>query len=453
MGDHMMVFGPAVLAFAAVVIFLLARDSRRTRQRIVEQEQAHAALEEKNRQLAQSRETITEALAEAEQASRAKTAFLNNMSHDMRTPMNAIMGFTALAIAHVDDRAQVEDCLGKIEMSSQHLLALINDVLDMSSIESGSLTLAERDVYVPDFVRDLVAIMQPDIDAKCQTLTVEVSDDVNRHVLLDPLRLDQALINVLANSVKFTPEGGAVSLRVYAEPCDDADRLGLTFCIADNGIGMSEEFQSHVFETFSRERTSTVSGMQGTGLGLPIAKSIMDAMGGDITLTSAEGEGSEFVVSLTCKTIAPEEGETAADGGGREEPSEGGAGFGGRRILLVEDSELNQEIACVLLGELGFEVEVAEDGFVAVERMLAKPAGHYDLILMDIQMPVMDGYEATRRIRALDDPAKAATPIVAVTANAFEDDRNNAMSVGMNGFLAKPYDVPKMLETITKILG
>ena len=442
--EHMALVGSIVLAIAALIISLLVRDSRRSRQVIREKEEAHRELEEKNRELADSREALSDALAATEQASRAKTTFLNNMSHDMRTPMNAIVGFTALAASHLDDPAQVRDYLDKISVSSQHLLSLINDVLDMSRIESGKVTIEEAPVHLPDVIRDLQTIVQQNVSAKQLELRVDTQGVEHENVVTDKLRLNQILLNILSNAIKFTPSGGIIDFQVLEMPSSPGESSNFTFRIRDNGIGMSEEFQKTIFDAFTRERTSTVSGIQGTGLGMAITRNIVEMMGGTIAVQSEEGQGSEFKVVLPFRiSPVPAEEKTTA-----VLPH-----FSGKRVLLAEDNEMNQMIAEAILTEAGLAVETAPDGLAAVEKLQSAPAGTYDIILMDVQMPRMDGYEATRTIRKLEDPTKANIPIIAVTANAFEEDRQLALDAGMNGHLAKPYDIPAMMQTLQELLG
>ena len=395
------------------------------------------SLEQKNvaLQLAVQRET---------KANLAKREFLFNMSHDIRTPMNAIIGFTALAQTHIDDRGQVEDYLKKISVSSQHLLSLINDVLDMSRIESGKVTLEAKPVHLPELVHELRDIVQAVVSEKDLSLTLDTVGVENEDVIADPLRLEQILINVLANAMKFTPDGGQISLWIVQKDTAPAGYADFEFHIKDNGIGMSEEFQKHIFEQFARERTSTVSKIQGTGLGMAITKSLVDMMGGRITVKSEQGKGSEFTISLRFPI-----GEAKTE---QTPPAAKASASAGKKLLVVEDNELNLEIASTLLKEAGFEVDTAENGKVAVEKVEAASADRYDLILMDIQMPEMDGYEATRRIRALPDTKKAALPIVAMTANAFEDDRKNALRAGMNGHIAKPLDIQKLFQVLSELL-
>ncbi|MGN1249275.1 MAG: response regulator [Candidatus Spyradocola sp.] len=522
---------------------------------------------------------LQDALAAAQHANRAKTTFLNNMSHDIRTPMNAIIGFTTLAAAHVDNAEQVQGYLAKIQTASSHLMSLINDVLDMSRIESGKVKIEEKKAHLPDLIHDLRTIVQADINAKQLEFFIDSMDVRNEDIICDKLRLNQVLLNLLSNAMKFTKPGGMVSLRIIQTRDAPSGYAGYEFRVKDTGIGMSREFQQHIFEAFTREQSSTVSGIQGTGLGMAITKSIVDIMGGSITVDSELGKGTEFVVKLrfrvcgepvryepipdlmglralvadddanACMSIAsmlgvigmrPEwttsgkeavlraqfaidQGEefqayiidwlmpdmngievvrrirriigdgkpiiilTAYDWSNIEEEAReaGVTGFctkplfmtelrelltrpeslnktpaaeephvdyAGKKLLLVEDNELNQEIAAEILKGMGFAVDVEADGVTAVERMRSAAPGDYDLILMDIQMPHMDGYEATRRIRQLPDPAVANIPILAMTANAFEDDRQEALAAGMNGHIAKPIEVPKLEAMLRKML-
>lgn len=583
--EHMALFSIIILIIIALVIFLLVRGIRYSKKEIKEKEAARMALEEKNAELAESQKALSDALAVAEHANHAKTAFLNNMSHDIRTPMNAIVGFTALAASHIDNKEQVQDYLGKISVSSQHLLSLINDVLDMSRIESGKVTIEESDVHLPDVIHDLRTIIQSNVTAKQLELFIDTQDVVHEDIVTDKLRLNQVLLNILSNAIKFTPAGGTISFRVIEKPSPVADLANFEFRIKDNGIGMSEEFQKTIFEAFTRERTSTVSGIQGTGLGMAITKNIVDMLGGVITVNSEEGKGSEFVVELPCRItsvstkfeplpelqglralVADDDTNTclsvcsmlreigmrpdwtnygkeavvrakeamdqadefqayiidwlmpdlngietvrrirkvvgentpiiiltaydwadieeeAKDAGvtsfcskplfmselrnvlaqpfmeekeikpADKKETEEDLNFSGKRVLLAEDNELNQMIAEAILTEKGLAVEIAKDGVVAVEKMKTSPAGYYNIILMDIQMPNMDGYEAAKQIRAMDDKGKASIPIVAVTANAFEEDKKTALDAGMNGHLAKPYDIAAIMETLKTLLG
>ena len=428
--DHMAIVGSIILIIAAIIVFLLVRDVRRKKREVEEKEKA--------------RQELSYALVAAEEASRAKTAFLNSMSHDIRTPMNAIVGFTEIASSNIDNKEQVQDCLGKISVSSQHLLALINDVLDMSRIESGKVTIEEAEVHLPDVINELKSIVESNVEAKKLEFSVDTKDVTHEDVITDKLRLSQVLLNILSNAIKFTPEGGRVNFRVIEKPSKDDNIADFEFRFEDNGIGMSEEFQKTIFESFTREKTSTVSGIQGTGLGMAIAKNVVDMMGGEISVNSTEGEGSEFIVKLPFK---------CCDASVREKDvAEEMPDFSGKRVLLAEDNEMNQILAENILTSVGLDVDIAGDGTEAVEKMKTAAPGYYNIILMDIQMPQMDGYEATRQIRALDDKEKSAIPIIAVTANVFEEDRQIALDAGMNGHLAKPYDIPEIMKTLKEKL-
>ena len=522
------------------------------------------------------------AVEKAESANRAKSTFLSNMSHDIRTPMNAIIGFTTLALSNIDDTDRVKDYLGKTLASSNHLLSLINDVLDMSRIESGKIHLEEVEVNLSDVLHDLKTIVSGQIYAKQLELYMDAMDVTDEDVYCDKTRLNQILLNLLSNAIKFTPAGGTVSVRVRQLAGKVHGCGQYEFRIKDNGIGMSQEFAQKIFEPFERERTSTVSGIQGTGLGMAITKNIVDMMGGTIEVQTAQGKGTEFTVCVpmraqteqrpvekiteleglkalvvdddfnTCdsvtkmlvkvgmraewtlsgkeavlrarqsiemsdvyhayiidwrlpdmngievtrqirslhddtpiiiltaydwsdieveakaagvtafcakpmfmsdlrETLMSALGQKPADAVQRLLP-EKNADFKGKHILLVEDNELNREIAQEILREYGFLVDSAENGAVAVEKVSTAAPGSYDLVLMDVQMPIMDGYTATRKIRALDDPARAKLPILAMTANAFDEDRRNALESGMNGFLSKPIVIDDLVQELHKIL-
>ena len=522
------------------------------------------------------------AVEKAETANRAKSTFLSNMSHDIRTPMNAIIGFTTLAISNIDDKNRVKDYLTKTLASSNHLLSLINDVLDMSRIESGKIHLEEVEVNLSDVLHDLKTIVSGQIYAKQLELYMDVMDVTDEDVYCDKTRLNQILLNLLSNAIKFTPAGGTVSVRVRQLAGKVHGCGQYEFRIKDNGIGMSQEFAQKIFEPFERERTSTVSRIQGTGLGMAITKNIVDMMGGTIEVQTAQGKGTEFTVCVpmraqteqrpvekiteleglkalvvdddfnTCdsvtkmlvkvgmraewtlsgkeavlrarqsiemsdvyhayiidwrlpdmngievtrqirslhddtpiiiltaydwsdieveakaagvtafcskpmfmsdlrETLMSALGQKPADAVQRLLP-EKNADFKGKHILLVEDNELNREIAQEILQEYGFLVDTAENGAVAVEKVSTAAPGSYDLVLMDVQMPIMDGYTATRKIRALDDPARAKLPILAMTANAFDEDRRNALESGMNGFLSKPIVIGDLVQELHKIL-
>ncbi len=393
----------------------------------------------------QKKETLAKALVAANQSNQAKTTFLNSVSHDIRTPLNAITGFTALAMNHLHDPDMVKNYLGKVTVASNHLLALINDVLDMSRIESGHIELEEKPVSLTHIYQDLETIIQNDIKAKGIHFFGEMKDIAHPTVLLDPMRMKKVLLNILSNAAKFTPEGGEIHFSIE-EIGDAEDGKGLyQFHIRDTGIGMSKEYITHIFEPFSREETATVSGIPGTGLGMSIASRIVKLMGGTITVTSEVRKGSHFVVTIPATRLAEEIRETEDSEELLEQIVEG------KRVLLVEDNELNREICQELLEMAGFTVDTAEDGKIAVEKVREAPAGTYDVILMDIQMPIMDGYEATREIRCLVEGKKAGIPIFALTANAFAEDRRRAIEAGMNGHIAKPIDIPSLMKTLRNV--
>jgi signal transduction histidine kinase/CheY-like chemotaxis protein len=525
---------------------------------------------------------LQEALMQAQRANSAKTTFLSNMSHDIRTPMNAIIGFTTLAASHIDNKMQVQDCLRKVLSSSNHLLNLINDILDMSRIESGKVQIKEQDCNISELTHNLVNIIQPQVKAKQLELFIDTFDVNNEDVIADSLKLSQVFVNLLSNAVKYTPAGGTVSFRIQQETTFHRGYGDYLFIVKDNGIGMSQEFVEHIFEPFEREASTTKTGIQGTGLGMAITKNIVDMMGGKITVRSEKGRGSEFRVELslklqdvernaaqikeleglralvvdddcdscesvvrmlkqigmraewttsgkeavyraksarnegdsyhtyildwqmpelsgveTCRRIRAAVGQEApiiiltaydwtdiedeAKQAGitafcakplfmsdlksvllaanhlieKEEESASWtqADFNGKRILLVEDNELNREIAQSILEETGFTVETAPDGTDAVEMVRQAEEHYYDAILMDVQMPVMDGYEATRTIRAMPRGDAKNLPIIAMTANAMEEDREAALKNGMNAHIAKPLNIDLFLEVLKKYLG
>lgn len=405
--------------------------------------------EEKEHELEQDR-ILRNALSSAEHANRAKTAFLNNMSHDIRTPMNAIIGFTSLAAEHLDDREIIRDYLEKISTSGKHLLSLINDVLDMSRIESGSVKIEKTNIHLSDILEDLKTIILESVHAKQQKLLIKMQDVVHEDIITDKLRLTQVLLNIISNAVKFTPIGGTIQILVEEKISQKVGYAVYSFCIKDNGIGMSKEFQEHVFDSFARERTVTESGITGTGLGMAITKNIVDLMGGTIHLTSKQGEGSEFIVTLECE-LADKTVQDKQSSCPKAEKKH--LDYSGKKVLLVEDNELNREIATEILKSLGMKVDYAADGMEAVEIMSSEAGNQYDMIFMDIQMPKMDGYTATREIRTLKDTKKANVPIIAMTANAFDEDRKKAIKAGMNGHIAKPIDVNVILQNLDRIFG
>lgn len=539
------------------------------------------AQKQKDFDLQEQHKLLSDALRQAQHANKAKTTFLNNMSHDIRTPMNAIMGFATLALNHMDNHDLVKDYLGKILTSSKHLLSLINDVLDMSRIESGKVRIEEHECNLSDIMRDLKAIVQSDIKSKRIKFNIDTLDVVHEDIFCDKLRLNQVLLNLLSNSFKFTAPGGMISVRIVEKPGAAEGFAAYSFHVKDTGIGMSKEFQKHVFEPFERERTSTVSGIQGTGLGMAIAKNIVSMMNGTISVESEEGKGTEFTINFTfrlsshqrvvgkiqeiegCRVLIADDdfntcaslskmlmsiglrSEWTASGEeavlrtklaleqedpffayiidwlmpdlngieavrrirkviGKEHPiiimtaydwadveeeaKEAGVTafwskplflsdlqnilltysknitsvklpeteseksfhveeFEGKRVLLVEDMEMNQILASTILNEMGCDVEVADNGKIAVEKV---KNAYFDVILMDIQMPVMNGYEAAKVIRDLPDDKYKKIPIIAMTANAFDEDRQKAIESGMNGHLGKPIEIDKLRETLLK---
>lgn len=389
-------------------------------------------------------EKLKAALKAEEKSNRAKSMFLNSMSHDIRTPLNAIIGYTTLAAEHLEDTVVMKKYLSRITTAGNHLLSLVNDILDMNHIESGNIELESLPVYLPDLIEKLEMIFQLSVTEKKLHLTIDAENVIHTEVLTDRLHLNQVLLNVLSNSVKYTEEGGHILFQME-ELQDAPEGYGhYIFTIKDDGIGMSAEFVDHIFETFSREQTVTVSGIQGSGLGMSIAKNIVDLLGGDIQVKSEKGKGTEAVISLQLK-VCDSPVETGC-------PNKETMNFVGKKLLLVEDNELNREIAVEILQKAGFVIDTAEDGTIAVEKILRAKPKQYDLILMDIQMPLLDGYEATKQIRKFATPEFANIPIIAMTANAFEEDRDKAFKAGMNGYIAKPIDITSMMETLKKFL-
>ncbi len=384
----------------------------------------------------------------ATQASAAKSAFLSNMSHDIRTPMNAILGMCTIARQHTEDKERVEDCLDKINASSIHLLNLINAVLDMSKIESGKVVLEERPFLLGQLLDEICAIIQPRMIQK--KLDFRTNFDGVRGIAAtgDPLRIRQIFVNILGNAVKFTPEGGRVSFEARRCASVYSEYASVEFVCSDTGSGMSEEFKSRLFQPFERDTRQEISSAEGNGLGMSITKNIIDMMNGEIYVDSSVGKGSAFTVILHLKE-SRETGTLRETE--REEEAQTPKNLEGRRILLVEDNEMNREIAREFLSMTGVEIQEAVDGREAVEKVKASPAGWYDLILMDVQMPEMNGYEAAKAIRSLE-REDAGLPIVAMTANAFADDVRMAREAGMNEHISKPIDVGRLLGVIQKIL-
>ena len=432
------VFTIMLVALYALALISLVRARRNSKMIKMEQEA--------NQKLVKLRMAAEDALHVAESANKAKSTFLSNMSHDIRTPMNAIIGFTTLALSSKEDGGLVQDYLHKILASSNHLLSLINDILDMSRIESGKVTLEEEETNLEALVQELVHIIGEQAKAQGLRLEIDCSGLRDRDVFCDKTRLNQVLLNLLSNAVKFTPAGGQVRFSL-AQLQEASSGKGIyEIRVKDNGIGMTQEFAKRIFEPFERERTSTVSKIQGTGLGMAIAKNIVEMMGGTIEVHTQKGVGTEFVLRLELrlqaepKPVEAKQQELLPEA----EPKD----FAGKRLLLVEDNELNREIACMILCKYGFDIETAENGQEAVDMVAAAAPGYYDLVLMDIQMPIMDGHEATRRIRALENKALAQVPIVAMTANAFDEDRKAAQECGMNGFISKPINMQEVLQAL-----
>ena len=389
------------------------------------------------------------ALAQAERANLAKTAFLSNMSHDIRTPLNAIIGYTSLATSHVEERQKVIKYLEKIQAASNHLLELINDVLDMSRIESGKVEIDENEIYLKEVTEDIQNIVQMQLQTKKLQMSYELENITCERVMGDRLRLKQILLNCIGNSIKFTPEGGKIRVKVkqVAESVDGF--ASYLFTIKDTGIGMSQEFLTRIFEPFERESTTTASGIEGTGLGMSITKNLVDMMGGTIQVLSEKGKGTEIRISLQFKVIEVQDKKAEEEKKLSKKERKVREHL---HVLLVEDHELNREIATEVLLENGVEVDCAVNGLEAVEKMAAASKGQYDLILMDVQMPVMNGYEATRKIRMLEDSEKADIPIIAMTANAFEEDKKAAYDAGMNAHVAKPIHFTNLLKLVDQIV-
>ncbi len=389
------------------------------------------------------------ALDEARRANEAKTSFLSNISHDIRTPMNAIVGYTEFA-RKSNDVAQIHDYLGKIDASGKYLLALINDVLEMSRIESGKMELEFEPVDLADVLRDIQEMFGTQMAEEGIAFTAEAPQLCNSRVLCDKTRLYRVLLNLLSNAHKFTPEGGSVSLVVeqMGPPVEGVAEYELR--VKDTGIGMSPEFTKHVFDAFERERSATASGIQGTGLGMAITKRIVDAMGGTIEVASTPGQGTEFDVRLRLPLQDPDESGCSEP---PETPDKGlAAGFAGRRVLLAEDNEINREIAGMILGDMGLEVDMAEDGQVALGMLENAGQRRYDIVITDIQMPVLDGFGLAQGIRASSVDWMARIPIVAMSANAFAEDIRTAREAGIDGYVAKPIDTAQLASVIAQVL-
>ena len=384
---------------------------------------------------------------EFESKSEAKTAFLFNMSHDIRTPMNAILGCTDLALLDTSNTEKMDDYLHKIKDSGVHLLSLINDILEMSRIESGKIEMDPRPEDLEVVLNNIYSIMKGQAVAKGQTFTVDTSKLEHKYVFVDRLRLNQVLINLISNAIKYTPEGGVINVEISEKEVGE-ENVTYQFIVEDNGIGMSEEFATKIFEDFEREKREETEKIQGTGLGMAITKNIIDLLEGEIVLDTKENEGSKFTVTVTLPLADEEEVEKL------NAPSSDitEADFEGKRVLLADDMEINREIGVAILESYGFEVVEAEDGQDALIKVVSRPAGYFDIVFMDIQMPRLNGYEAAMSIRNINDKNKANVPIIAMTANAFQSDIDDAKNAGMNGHVAKPIDQEKLVEEIKKVL-
>jgi len=398
-----------------------------------------------NVQLENSRVRLEEAAKAAKSANEAKSKFLFSMSHDIRTPMNAILGYTDLIQKNIGDKEKSLDYLSKVKTSGDFLLSLINNVLQIARIESGKVIVEETIAATADADKNIAGIFTEPMKGKNISFTHSF-DVKTKYVYADKVKVNEVFLNLISNAFKYTPSGGAIAVSIKELPCERHGYINIQFTVADTGIGMSKEYLKVMFEEFTREHTTTELRVQGTGLGLSIVKKLVDLMGGTITVESELGKGSTFVVTIPHRIAqAPEEVAEAAQ-------AIDTAIFAGKRILLAEDNELNAEIATEILNEAGFKVERAENGRVCVAMLEKSEAGYYDVILMDIQMPDMDGYEATRVIRKLTDKSKANIKILAMTANAFEEDRRNAFKAGMNGHIAKPIDIGELMGRLARVL-
>ena len=391
----------------------------------------------------QRNEQMEAEIEAAKMASEAKSRFLSNMSHDLRTPLNAIIGYTALATHEEVTLPEAKEYLGKIDTAGRHLLDTINDVLEMSRIESGKLDLEPERMCLESVLNQIHDLVMPQM-AKKHIRFIRQWEQKETWVMCDRGQLSRSLMNLLSNACKFTPEDGSITL-CMREAQREEDAVTCDFSVQETGIGMSPEFAERIFAPFERERSSTVSKIQGTGLGMAITKSFVDRMGGTIKVDSRQGEGTTITMRLRLPLAPAEHAEPDAE---KDAPFD----FSGIRLLLAEDNQINQEIAVMLLSHEGFLVDCVEDGQAAVDAVCQADPGTYAAVLMDIQMPVMDGYTAARAIRALEDPARAGVPIIAMTANAFQEDQQAALEAGMQGHIAKPLDINKMRETLRQVL-
>lgn len=429
-----------VFILAISIGFVLMYMHLHEKKRLLAQEQAYAVKQEQ--------------LAEAAQAAnKSKTSFLFNMSHDIRTPMNAIIGFANLAQNAKCSTEQMHSYLSKILVASQHLLSLINDILEMSRIESGKITLEPVPTSWSELLQELQTIMQEQIESKKQSFTISIAPLTHDYVMIDKLRMEQVLVNLVSNASKYTPEHGSIRVELAQYPAAKPNQALYKISVIDNGMGMSEDFVKKIFSPFERANNTTVSKIQGTGLGMSITKSIVDLANGTIDVKSKLGEGTEIIVAVTLCLCT--DAETAARNAKQLDMQQAQAeqpDFKGKRLLVVEDNKLNREITVTILEQTGIITEQAEDGSVAVKMVQEAAPGYYDLILMDIQMPIMDGYEATKQIRALPDKRLAQLPIIAVSANAFEEDKKTSLAAGMDGHIAKPINVPDLFALMQKLI-
>jgi len=444
----------ALIIFALVIVFLLRKNyllRRKHEEQLADRERARelAAI---NERMKEQQLLLIDSLKQAEEGNRTKTTFLFNMSHDIRTPMNAILGFSEIARSNLDDMDKLTDCIDKIQSSGKSLLHLIDNVLDMSQIEGGNVTLAEDVCDLEDCIETARDVLLPELSKKQITFRTDMSAVENKWVYCDKNRINHILLDLLNNAVKFNKPGGSISVTVSQKNCNIKEYAVYEIHIKDTGIGMTKEFLSHIFEPFERERTSTMSRTQGVGLGLSITKNLVDLMGGTIEVFSEVDKGSEFVLRFTFKLQEPKQREQAHPEQAELPSNETANDFSGKRLLLVEDNELNMEIANEILSNVGFSVETAQNGQIAVEMVQNAEAGYYDVILMDIQMPVMDGYQASRKIRSLERKDLAEIPIIALTANVSDEDKKKALSNGMNAYIAKPLDIKVMFEVLGNIL-
>lgn len=429
-----------VFILAISIGFVLMYMHLHEKKRLLAQEQAYAVKQEQ--------------LAEAAQAAnKSKTSFLFNMSHDIRTPMNAIIGFANLAQNAKCSTEQMHSYLSKILVASQHLLSLINDILEMSRIESGKITLEPIPTSWSELLQELHTIMQEQIESKKQSFTISIAPLTHDYVMIDKLRMEQVLVNLVSNASKYTPENGSIRVELAQYPAAKPNHAIYKISVIDNGMGMSEDFVKKIFSPFERANSTTVSKIQGTGLGMSITKSIIDLANGTIDVKSKLSEGTEIIVAVTlCLCTDAEIATLNAKQLDNPQAQAEQPDFKGKRLLVVEDNKLNREITVTILEQTGIITEQAEDGSVAVKMVQEAAPGYYDLILMDIQMPIMDGYEATKQIRALPDKRLAQLPIIAVSANAFEEDKKASLAAGMDGHIAKPINVPDLFALMQKLI-